>query len=70
MVSVRPLLIVALVGLVPVAASHVGGARGGGVVVAPRGSVVIASPRDLPTARLVVGPSRVGSMLWREFGRV
>ena len=70
MKSVRPLLIVAPVGLVLLPRPTSAGARGGGVGVAPRGSVVIASPRVLPTAALVVGPSRVGSMRWRELGRV
>jgi hypothetical protein len=59
MESVR-LLLVARVGLVPVAASNIGGSRGGGVVVASRGRVVIASPRDVPTATLVVGPQSCG----------
>src|SRR5262245_7608756 len=71
MESARPLLLIARAGLVllprPTSAA---GARGGGGVVAPRGSVVIASPRALPTTTLVVGPSRVGSMLWWELGSV
>jgi len=66
----RPLLIVAPEGLALLPRPTSAGNRGGGVGVAPRARVVIASPRALPTATLVVGPSRVGSMRWREFGRV
>ena len=70
MKSTRPLFIVAQVGPVLLPRPTSAGTRGGGVGLSPRGSVVIASPRILPTATFVVGPSRVCSMVWRELGRV
>jgi len=70
MKSARPFLNVAQVGPVLLPRPTSAGTRGGGVGVAPRGSVVIASPRTLPTATFVVGPSSVGSMVWRELGCV
>ena len=50
----RPLLIVAMVGLVLLPSSASAGGRGGVVVVAPRSSVVIASPRAV-----VVSPAPI-----------
>lgn len=77
MKSVRPLLIVAVVGLVLVPSSGSAGGRGhhgGVVVVAPRGSVVVVRPSPVfvhPVPRVFIQPRSVFPVVvdpWRFWG--